>query len=160
MATVSGKWTTTNQIAIKTTGDLISYELQLEGVEPLYPGMLVKEQRFSKCTPYPELGTSAERLFCVENLYLGKLPGDVYAENERVMLRIFRRGDEIWFYRSPNSLDMPFGTYLTSDVGGGLIEIEAVTVTTGFMTPIAVCLENLPGVPDPTVGAWTHGRIL
>jgi hypothetical protein len=87
--------------------------------------------------PHSSSGHPAEKMFAVENGYVGGGISDVYAIGERVYLRICRPGDLVLAWLAGTVGTTYVGQYLTSNADGTLRFYSEVTDEPGCIVCVA-----------------------
>lgn len=108
-------------MAYKTVAVIADGAIQKEAVGSgtITPGMLIEKLSDGTVRPHGSAGCDAQRMFAVENDLEGDEIGDDYSDGERILYKVFQRGNEVYALLA-TSQTVSIGDWLESDGNGYL----------------------------------------
>lgn len=140
----------------KTVSVIADGAIQKEatGSGTITPGMLIERLSSGKVRPHGSGGCDAQRMFAVEDDLQGHEIGTNYADGDRILLKVFQRGNEVNALLT-TSQTINVGDWLESD-GNGYLRKHASDSAGVVEYP-----EGLVGIAmESVVTAGTVKRIL
>ncbi len=146
------------QMRIQLTGDYLLEEADA-GVAGILPGMLLRVTNDETVSPHATQGGWAERAFAVEDALQGNGIDDAYADEEKVIFHMQRRGNRVnAIIRAGENLEV--GDLLVSAGDGTLIDGSSVGSGVDVADIIAVAVEEIDLSASGAVNTLAAVRIL